>query len=116
MEISIDKRPNAVIVGVKGRMDAMSAPAFESIMADHISTGASFFVVDCSAVEYISSAGLCSLLTTAKTLQGCGGELVLAAFRDEVREIFDIAGFGIIFSVFDSTEAALEQRMKQPDT
>lgn len=110
MEISIDKQPSAVIVRVKGRMDAVSAPAFESIMADHIATGASLFIVDCGALEYISSAGLCSLLTAAKTLQGRGGELVLAALRDVVREVFEIAGFGIIFSVFDSTDAALEQR------
>jgi hypothetical protein len=35
MEISIDKQSKAVIVGVKGRMDAVTAPAFEDAMADH---------------------------------------------------------------------------------
>ena len=109
MEISIDKQSKAVIVGVKGRMDAVTAPAFEDAMADHIATGASLFVFDCSALEYISSAGLRSLLTMAKTLQTRDGELVLAALQDVVREVFDIAGFGTIFSVFDSTDAALEQ-------
>lgn len=109
MEISIDQQSKAAIVAVKGRMDAVSAPEFERAMAEHIATGASRFVVDCSALEYVSSAGLRSLLTTAKTLRARDGELVFADLRDMVREVFEIAGFGTIFSVFDSTDTALEQ-------
>jgi anti-anti-sigma factor len=109
MEISIDQQSKAVIVAVKGRMDGVSAPEFEKTMADHIGSGASRFVVDCSALEYISSAGLRSLLTTAKTLRARDGELVFAALRDSVREVFEIGGFSTIFSVFDSADAALKR-------
>jgi anti-anti-sigma regulatory factor len=35
--------------------------------------------------------------------------LVLTALQDVVREVFQIAGFGTIFSIFDSTDGALEQ-------
>jgi anti-anti-sigma factor len=109
MEISFEKQPKAIIVFVKGRMDAVSSPEFEKTMADHIASGASRFVVDCSALEYISSAGLRSLLTTAKTLRACHGELVFAALRDAVREVFEIGGFVTIFSVYDSIDAALKR-------
>jgi anti-anti-sigma regulatory factor len=50
-----------------------------------------------------------SLLTTAKTLRARDGELVFADLRDVVCEVFEIAGFGTIFAVFESTDAALEQ-------
>ena len=109
MEISIDKQSKAVIVVVKGRIDGVSAPEFEKKMADHIASGANRFVVDCSALEYISSAGLRSLLTTAKTLKARGGELVFAALRDVVREVFEIGGFSKIFCIYDSTDAALKR-------
>jgi anti-sigma B factor antagonist len=109
MEISIDKQSKAVIVMVKGRMDGVSAPEFEKTVADHIASGASRFVVDCSALEYISSAGLRSLLTTAKTLKARDGELVFAALRDAVREVFEIGGFIKIFSLYDSIDAALKR-------
>jgi anti-anti-sigma factor len=109
MEISIDKQAKAVIVAVKGRMDAVSGPEFEKTMADHIAGGASRFVIDCAALEYISSAGLRSLLTTAKSLKACNGQLAFAALRDVVREVFEIGGFNTIFSVYDSTDAALKQ-------
>ena len=110
MEIRIDRQPNVLIVGVEGRLDAVTAPTFETAMADQIAAGAMLYVVDCGALEYISSAGLRSLLTTAKSLRAQDGELVFAALQDVVREVFEIAGFGTIFSIFDSTEAALEQR------
>jgi anti-anti-sigma factor len=109
MEISIDKQSKAVIVAVKGRMDGVSGPEFEKTMADHITGGASRFVVDCSALEYISSAGLRSLLTTAKTLKARDGEIVFAALRDLVREVFEIGGFSRIFPIYDSTDAALKR-------
>jgi anti-anti-sigma factor len=109
MEISIDKQSKAVVVAVKGRMDGVSAPEFEKTIADHITGGASRFVVDCSALEYISSAGLRSVLITAKSLRARDGELVFAALSDVVREVFDIGGFSTIFSIYDSTEAALKR-------
>jgi anti-anti-sigma factor len=109
MEISIDKQSRAIIVAVKGRMDGVSGREFERTMADHIAGGGRRFVVDCNALEYISSAGLRSLLITAKTLRACDGELVFTALRDVVREVFEIGGFSTIFSVYDSTDAALKR-------
>lgn len=109
MEISLSQQSQAVVVVVKGRMDAMSAPVFERTMADHIAAGTSRFVIDCAALEYISSAGLRSLLTTAKTLMAQNGELACAALTEVVREVFEIAGFAALFLIFDSVEAALER-------
>jgi anti-anti-sigma factor len=109
MEISIRQQPKALVVVVKGRMDAAAAPTFESTLADHMAAGASRVVVDCGALEYISSAGLRSLLTTAKTLRTRDGDLVFAAIKDMVREVFEITGFAAMFSIYDSTDAALER-------
>jgi anti-anti-sigma factor len=109
MEISLSQQPQAVVVAVKGRIDAVSAPAFERTMADHIAAGTNRFVIDCAALEYISSAGLRSLLTTAKTLKAQNGELACAALTEVVREVFELAGFAAIVPIFDSVEAALVQ-------
>ena len=109
MEISISQQAKAIVVAVKGRMDAASAPTFDSTLADHIAAGASRVVLDCGALEYISSAGLRSLLTTAKTLRTRNGELVFAGLKDMVREVFEISGFAAMFSIYDSIDAALER-------
>ena len=109
MEITIDKQPKAIIVGVTGRLDAGSAPTFEKSMANQIAAGATHMVIDFNALEYISSAGLRSLLTTAKSLKARDGKLVFASLTDFVHEVFEIAGFETIFPIFDSIDAALEQ-------
>jgi anti-anti-sigma factor len=109
MEISIRQQAQALVVVVKGRIDAASAPTFESTLADHMAAGASRVVVDCGALEYISSAGLRSLLSTAKTLRTRNGELVFAGIKDMVREVFEITGFVTMLTIYDSTKAALER-------
>jgi anti-anti-sigma factor len=109
MKISVAPRSKALIVAVSGRMDAVSAPDFEQTMAGHITAGTSRFVVDCQALEYVSSAGLRSFLSIAKALRTHNGELVIAGLREAVREVFEISGFVSIFAICDSAEAALER-------
>jgi anti-anti-sigma factor len=109
MKISVAPRSKALIVAVSGRMDAVSAPDFEQTMAGHIAAGTSRFVVDCQALEYVSSAGLRSFLSTAKALRTHNGELVIAGLSQAVREVFEISGFVSIFAICDSAEAALER-------
>jgi anti-anti-sigma factor len=94
------------VVALKGRMDGET---FQHTVADQISGGACRFVVDCAALEYISSAGLRSLLLTAKSVRSRNGELVFSGLTGLVREVFDIAGFTAMFSVYDSTDAALQR-------
>ena len=109
MEVSISQHAKAIVVAVKGRMDAATAPTFEHTLADHMAAGVSRVVVDCGALEYISSAGLRSLLTTAKTLRVRNGDLVFVGVKDMVREVFEITGFAAMFSIYDSIDAALER-------
>jgi anti-anti-sigma factor len=109
VEIRVTKKKHAVIVAVQGRMDATTAPAFETHMTAVIAEGTTYCIVDCQALEYISSAGLRSALRVGKTLQTQGGKLVFAALQGSVHEVFEIAGFNTMFQVFASEDAALEQ-------
>lgn len=57
-------------------------------------------------LEYISSAGLRVLLSTAKQLEPSGGGIRICTLNDVVREVFDISGFVTILNLFaDETEA-----------
>ncbi len=106
MELSNRKEGNARVVSVKGRMDAVTAPEFEKAVETMMSEGETAFVVDLAELDYISSAGLRSILALTKKLKTNGGSLHLAALQDAVREVFDISGFSSIIPVFDSVEAA----------
>jgi anti-anti-sigma factor len=110
MEItSTGKEKDAVKVSVKGRMDAVTAPDFEKQLGEWMEGGESVFIVDLSELDYISSAGLRSVLAVAKKLKAGGGKIILASLQEAVKEVFEISGFSSIIPIFDSIEAALEQ-------
>jgi anti-anti-sigma factor len=108
MIIEGKKENGRIIVSVAGRMDAVSAPDFDRRCEEWLAEGLAGFVLDFSALEYISSAGLRSLLVLAKKLSARKGRVVIASLKDVVREVFTISGFGSIFSIADSVEAALQ--------
>ena len=110
MEIRHTKTHNAAILAVQGRMDATSAPIFDQQMAQVLADGTTYCIVNCSQLEYISSAGLRSTLTAAKAIRSQGGDLVFVGLQGAVHEVFEIAGFSTMFQVFASEEAALETR------
>ena len=109
MEVALRKEKNVVIVSVKGRMDAVCTMDFEKALEDQLALGETRFILDFSGLEYISSAGLQCILTTAKQLETGQGEMVLSALRGTVREVFEISGFSSIFTIYESVEAALAE-------
>ena len=106
MQVYSEKKRNAVLVAISGRMDALAAPDFETACAPWIEKGEKQFVVDMTGLDYISSMGLRSLLSLAKKLQNSGGRLALCGLGGAVLEVFKIAGLLTVLTVFDSPEAA----------
>jgi anti-anti-sigma factor len=107
MEIDVTTKLQAVIIAVRGRLDALSAPVFEQRLADVIAQGATYVVVQCSELAYISSAGLRAVLLNGKKLQAQQGRLVFVGLQETVQEVFDMAGFTALFQIFASEDAAL---------
>lgn len=107
MTIETKTTPQAVVLTISGRMDAVTTPEYEKALAPLIAEGAKNFVIDFKELEYISSAGLRALLATAKQLKGAGGSLHFAHVTGTVKEVFEISGFGSIFPLHDTVETAL---------
>ncbi len=109
MEIQVRKEGNGIVVSVKGRMDAVTAPEFEKNLSDWISQGENAFLVNLAGLEYISSAGLRSILATAKKLKEKQGKVLFTGLQGPVEEVFKISGFYSIFKIYASEEAALKE-------
>jgi len=105
--IKSGKENNALVVKVNGRMDAVTAPEFEKTVGLWIDAGEKCFVVDLSSLEYISSAGLRSILVIAKKLNAINGKILLAAIEESVNEVFEISGFNSIIPIHDTVQAAI---------
>lgn len=107
MQFTASKNGAYLVLAVSGRMDAMNAPEFEAECGRRMAEGEKRLVVDLSALEYISSAGLRSILAAAKKLKAQGGELAFCCLSGIVGEVFAVSGFSKLLPVFPTREAAL---------
>ncbi|MCX6924693.1 MAG: amino acid adenylation domain-containing protein, partial [Verrucomicrobia bacterium] len=100
MQISTHQEKVFVILRVSGHMDGDSMPEFDRQCGTLIQAGNRQFILNLSGVEYISSAGLRSLLRATKKLKSLGGTLVLCGLRSTLKEILAIAGFEQLIPIF----------------
>lgn len=107
--IETGKEKDALIVSVNGRMDVLSAPEFEKKIGEWIEKGELNFIIDFSGLVFISSAGLRSILITAKKLEAKKGRIALSSPKDVVKKVLEISGFYALIPTYESVEAALEQ-------
>jgi len=107
MNFTNTQNGDTLVVNVTGRMDAITAPEFDAQCQSWIEAGNIKVVVDLSGLEYISSAGLRSILAAAKKLKGAKGELLFSGLSGMVEEVFNVSGFAAMFSIYKTTEEAL---------
>lgn len=107
MQVHVSTHDAVVILELEGRMDATSTGEFDLAARAQLSQGARGIVVDMSRLEYISSAGLRSVLGLAKAMKGAAGGLAFCALQPMVAEVFRISGFAGILTICENREAAL---------
>ncbi len=108
MDIICDKRESGTLLQVNGRMDAVSAPAFEKDFLQVMEGGETKVVVDLADLKYISSAGLRSILASAKKARKAGCTMHFCGLNGMVEEVFQVSGLGTMFSVSTTVEEAFE--------
>jgi anti-sigma B factor antagonist len=109
MEIQNDRYGASLVVRVSGRLDAVSTPAFEAHCQQAIERGEHALILDLSPLEYLSSAGLRSILIVAKAVSAVGGEFAVAKPHGLVREVFEVSGFLGMFRCLESLDAPAAQ-------
>jgi anti-anti-sigma factor len=95
------------ILRVGGRIDFESALDFEQRINSMIQEEGDCFIIELSAVELLSSAGLRVLLSTAKRISHRNASLGLAAPSHVVRQVFEISHFNLLFKIFPSVSEAV---------
>jgi len=107
MDLLAKKEGNCTVVYPGQRMDAVSAPEFEKKIGEMIDGGEKNFVLNFKDLEYVSSAGLRSVLSSAKRAKAKGGDIMLCEMKGSAEEVFKMTGFFNIFKVFASEAEAV---------
>lgn len=86
-----------ITLKVAGRLDTTTSPQMEATI-DGCIADANDLILDFSALEYISSAGLRVILKAQKAMNA-KGSMKLTGVNDSIMEVFDITGFIDILTI-----------------
>ena len=104
-----DRQVGSVTIGsASGRVDLSNADAFRDSLSTALSQTKRALVLDLSELEYISSAGLRSLMIAFKAAKAEGKAFSVAALKPLVLEIFTISRFNLVFPLFDTVRDAIK--------
>lgn len=97
--LNIEKTINAseLTVALTGRLDTTTAPDFEKELKASMD-GIASLVIDMTALEYISSAGLRVLLSAQKVMNK-QGKMTVKHVNETIMEIFEVTGFSDILTI-----------------
>ncbi len=107
MKVRVESRNGVLVVGVCGRVDSVNAREFETELRDVLGKGAAGVVLDCTELDYVSSAGLRVLLRITRDLDRKRIPFTVCSLSPMISEIFQISGFDRIIPVADSRADAL---------
>jgi len=106
MEITVSQQDNMMVVALQGRLDTLGAAELEKWVGEQLSPPNCNVIMDFSAMDYVSSAGLRVMLNVSKLLQKHSLAFSLCMAQDHVVEVLEISGFDSFIPLYDSLEEA----------
>ena len=103
------------ILTLVGELDAHTVTELDAAILRCLQNGRTRIVVNGTALEYISSAGLGVFLGHIDEIRELGGDLVICGLRARVFEVFDLLGFPMLFRILDSEDEAIGMFAEQPE-
>lgn len=98
--------PGIVVVRVGGEVDMLSSPVLREAVAAAL-TGHRSLVIDLTAVAFLGTSGLATLIEARSAVHRDGTQLWLACAQRAVVRPLRIAGLVELFQIAATTEAAL---------
>ena len=109
MNISIEEKSSQLtVISLAGRMDAGNAGEFSEAFDAILEKRPAILIIYLGELEYISSAGLRSILTLIKAAKATNTVLRFCAMQPMVADVFKVSGFSAMLSLFDTLPAALD--------
>ncbi|MDR3303285.1 MAG: STAS domain-containing protein [Treponema sp.] len=103
----VPDRADGLVLHLAGSIDTYNSTYFYEQVCRLIESGYTRLFLHCGSLEHISSTGIGSLTALLKTLKDKGGDMTFFAMGPDLYNMLDMLGFGGVFTVWDSLEAAL---------
>jgi anti-sigma B factor antagonist len=96
----------ADIISIIGEIDASSSIELDLAIARSVGEGFRKILVDCTALEYISSAGLGVFMSYIEELKDKHIPMVLFGMKEKVANTFEILGLADLLHIRQNKEEA----------
>jgi anti-anti-sigma factor len=106
MQIKNELEGGVSVISVTGKLDGASSSLFTERLDGLFTPGCSL-LLDFSGVDFVSSAGLRSLLGIAKKAKATGSRLAICGLREPVRETLEITGLLPMMTLFGDRAAGV---------
>ena len=108
MKISARRIKTATILDVSGNIDMSNSPEVRKALLQEIRVkGVTRVALNLSAVNYIDSSGVASLVEGLKASRDLGSRFVLFGLNDSAREVLKISRLLKLFEVYDDEIQAM---------
>ena len=97
MNTTIREENGVYVLYIEGRLDTSAALQMGPVVESLEDCWGHDIVLDCSAMDYISSSGLRIFLNVFKHCRSCGHKAILRHPNEVVLEIFCVGGFLQLF-------------------
>src|SRR3977135_1430494 len=94
------------IFALSGAIDLHYAATFDSLFQSKLNERCSALVVDLSAVDFIDSTGLATLIEYHRDAAAHGGAFSLAGVNPNLKAIFDVVQFDKVLAIFPTVAEA----------
>lgn len=95
-----------VVLHVSGEVDASSSIELDNAMKQALETGNNRIMIDCSELEYISSAGLGVFMSYLEEINNKRISLVIFGLRPRVSHVFEILGLDQLLEIKETRKEA----------
>lgn len=106
--VSAEAAGGALVVTAAGELHMSTAPTLRSHISAALGDGANRLVVDLTAVQFIDSTGLGSLLSALRDVEREGGDMAVVCSNPTVLRLFTITGTDRTLGVQPTRAAAMQ--------
>lgn len=107
MSLNIEIEPSlpfSTTLRLVGRLDNETANTFDRTLEAALEASVKVLVLDLAKLEYISSAGVASVMKAQKAMNARGGKTLFGYLQPGVKKVFDIVKAVDLSAVFTSVE------------
>lgn len=114
MDVRLRHYQDVAILSVDGRVDATTAPQLAQAITAQIEAGYGRLVIDLKQVDFLNSAGIQTLLQSARLARQRQGDVRIANARAHVKYVLYLAGIDSIIQVYPHVVGATASYFSAP--